>query len=161
MQVVRNTLSFESIFHLYKDRIYSYVLAIVKSEDSTEEVTQEILIKHWLCREMLDQVENLDAYIYVIARNKALNHLRKAAYDIRLLNRLKSFMPDEQNNIDDRMAVKDYELLVQQALSALSPQRRKVYQLSRGEGLNHDEIAERLKFAYRCGLNLQCPKSCL
>jgi len=144
MHMKRNPLSFEEIFHLYKDRIYSYVLAIVKSGEAAEEVTQEIMIKLWLCREMLDQVENLDAYIYVIARNKSLNHLRKAAYDIRLLNELKSFIPDEYNNTDDRIAVKDYELLLTNAVNTLSPQRRQVYQLSRVEGLSHDEIAERL-----------------
>lgn len=147
MQLVRGHLSFEDIFHLYKERIHSYVLAIVKSGEHAGEITQEILIKLWLCREMLDQVENLDAYIYVIARNKALNHLRKAAYDVRLLNELKNFMPAEQNNVADHMAVRDYELLVSQAVDALSPQRRKVYQLSRVEGLNHDEIAERLRLS--------------
>jgi RNA polymerase sigma-70 factor (ECF subfamily) len=124
--------------------VYRYVLPIVKSAEAAEEITQEIFIKLWLCREMLDQVDNLDAYIYVIAWNKSLNHLRKAAYDVRLLNELKSFMTDEQNNTEDRMAVKDYELLLNNAVNTLSPQRRQVYHLSRVEGLNHDEIAEKM-----------------
>jgi RNA polymerase sigma-70 factor (ECF subfamily) len=147
MHIERNPLSFEEMFHSYKERVYSYVRAIVKSNDSAEEVTQEIMIKLWLCREMIDQVENLDAYIYVIARNKSLNHLRKAAYDIRLLNELKSFIPDEYSNTEDRMDVKDYELLLKNAVNKLSPQRRQVYHLSRIDGLNHDEIAERLQLS--------------
>ncbi|HTD42305.1 MAG TPA: RNA polymerase sigma-70 factor [Mucilaginibacter sp.] len=147
MHIERGLLSFEQIFHSYKERVYSYVLAIVKSNDAAEEVTQEIMIKLWLCREMLDQVENLDAYIYVIARNKSLNHLRKVAYDLRLLNELKSFIPDEYSNTEDRIAVKDYELLLTNAVNSLSPQRRQVYHLSRVEGLSHDEIAERLNLS--------------
>jgi RNA polymerase sigma-70 factor (family 1) len=145
MHVVRD--NFDDIFRLYKDRIYRYVLVIVKSTEAAEELTQEILIKLWLCRDLLNKVDNLDGYIYVIARNKALNHLRKAACDLRLMNELKSFMQDEQNNIDDRITANDYDMLVKQALATLSPQRRKVYELSRVEGLNHEEIADRLSLS--------------
>lgn len=145
MHVVRD--NFDDVFRLYKDRIYRYVLVIVKSTEAAEELTQEILIKLWLCRDLLNKVDNLDGYIYVIARNKALNHLRKAAYDLRLMNELKSFMQDEQNNVDDRITANDYDVLVKQALATLSPQRRKVYELSRVEGLNHEEIAGRLSLS--------------
>lgn len=147
MHFVHGSLSFEDIFHSYRERVLGYVLPIVKSREAAEEITQEIFIKLWLCREMLVQVENLDAYIYVIARNKSLNHLRKAAYDIRLLNELKSFIPSEQSNTEERLAIKDYEFLLQNAVNALSPQRRQVYHLSRVEGLNHDEIAEKMQLS--------------
>jgi len=147
MQIFRDTYSFEQLFHSYKERIYSYVLAIVKNGEAAQEVTQEIMIKLWLCREMLDQVDNLDAYIYVIARNKALNHLRKAAHDLKVLNELRAFIPDEYNNTEDRVAVKDYELLLSNAVNTLSPQRKQVYELSRVEGLSHDEIAEAMQLS--------------
>ncbi len=145
MYVVRD--NFDDIFRTYKDRIYRYVVVIVKSGEVAEELTQEILIKIWLCRDLLNHVDNLDAYIYTIARNKALNHLRKAAHYMRLLNELKGFMQPEQNNIDDRIIASDYDTLVAQALNTLSPQRRKVYELSRVEGLNHEEIASRLNLS--------------
>jgi len=147
MQIFREPVRFESLFHLYKERVYGYVLKIVRSADAAEEITQEIFIKLWLCREMLNQIDNLDAYIYVIARNKSLNHLRKAAYDIRLLNELRAFIPEEYNNTEDRTAVRDYELLLQNAINSLSTQRKQVYQLSRIEGLSHDEIAGRINLS--------------
>lgn len=147
MQAIRDSHRFEEIFHTYKERVYSYVLAIVKTHEAAEEVTQEIMIKLWLCREVLDQVDNLDAYIYVIARNKSLNHLRKAAYDQKVLNELKAFIPPEYNNTEERIALKDYELLLQNAVNTLSAQRKEVYQLSRVEGLSHDEIAQRMQLS--------------
>ncbi|MFS2185595.1 RNA polymerase sigma-70 factor [Mucilaginibacter sp. Mucisp84] len=145
MYVVRD--NFDDIFRTYKDRIYRYVVVIVKSGEVAEELTQEILIKIWLCRDLLNHVDNLDAYIYTIARNRALNHLRKAAHDMRLLIELKGSMQPEQNNIDDRIIANDYDVMVNQALNNLSPQRRKVYELSRVEGLNHEEIASRLNLS--------------
>jgi RNA polymerase sigma-70 factor (ECF subfamily) len=109
-----------------------------------EEITQEIFIKLWLCRDMLGTVDNLDAYILTIARNKTLNHLRKAAHDDRILLELGSRMEPTGNNVDETALVADHHRLLQDALTSLSPQRRLVYQLSRDQGLNHFEIARQL-----------------
>lgn len=147
MESLHPKSDFEKIFYQYKDRIYSYSMAILKSPDAAEEVTQEVMIKLWLNRDMLEQIKNLDGYIYVVARNKALNHLRKAVYDIQVLNELKRFLPQAYNNTEERVAVRDYEQLLQDAVNTLSPQRKQVYQLSRIDGLNHDEIAELLQLS--------------
>lgn len=137
-------VSFKRLFDSYKNRVYGYVLAIAHSPYAAEEITQEIFIKLWLCRDLLPQVENLDGYIFTIARNRTLNYLRKAAYDTRLLRELQQFASPEQNNVEERALVTDYEQLLRDALSLLSPQRRLVFQLSRDGGLNHEQIAEQL-----------------
>jgi RNA polymerase sigma factor (sigma-70 family) len=92
----------------------------------------------------LPEVENLDGYIFTIARNRTLNHLRKAAYDTRLLRELQELAMPQSNNVEERALVTEYDQLLRDALSRLSPQRRLVFQLSRDRGLNHEEIAQRL-----------------
>jgi len=136
--------SFKRLFDSYKNRLYGYVLSITHSPYTAEEITQEIFIKLWLCRDILHQVDNLDGYIFTIARNKTLNYLRKAAYDERLLRELQSFALPENNNVEERALASEYDRLISDALTLLSPQRRLVYQLSRDKGLNHEEIAHHL-----------------
>ena len=142
--------SFKCLFDNYKNRLYGYVLAITDSHYTAEEITQEIFIKLWLCRDILNQVENLDGYIFTIARNKTLNHLRKAAYDLRLLKELQerglSAGPGN-NNVEERAMAGEYDQLLQDALALLSPQRRLVYVMSRQRGLNHAEIAHQLQLS--------------
>ena len=142
-----NDEAFKRLFDSYKNRLYGYVLAITHSHYTAEEITQEIFIKLWLCRDILYQVDNLDGYIFTIARNKTLNHLRKAAYDVRLLKELQERVSptDITNNVEERALVNEYDQLLQGALAHLSPQRRLVYQLSRQRGLNHEEIAHQLQ----------------
>lgn len=135
---------FKRLFDSYKNRIYGYVLAIAHSPYAAEEITQEIFIKLWLCRDLLPGVENLDGYIFTIARNRTLNHLRKAGYDARLLRELQERMMLQHNNVEERALATEYDRLLRDALSRLSPQRRLVFQLSRDGGLNHSEIAEQL-----------------
>jgi RNA polymerase sigma-70 factor (family 1) len=136
--------SFKRLFDSYKNRLYGYVLAITRSHYTAEEITQEIFIKLWLCRDILHEVDNLDGYIFTMARNKTLNYLRKAAYDVKLLHHLQQQALPENNNVEERALLSEYDRLLRDALSLLSPQRRLVYQLSRDNGLNHDEIANQL-----------------
>jgi len=139
--------SFKRLFDSYKNRLYGYVQAISHSPYVAEEITQEIFIKLWLCRDVLHQVKNLEGYIFAIARNKTLNHLRKAAYDERLMLELQGLAREESNNVEERALAVEYEQLIGQAMMLLSPQRRRVYDLSRNQGLNHEEIAVQMQLS--------------
>src|ERR1700761_6283752 len=99
-----NDEAFKRLFDSYKNRLYGYVLAITHSHYTAEEITQEIFIKLWLCRDMLHGVENMDRYLFAIARNKTLNHLRKAAYDVKLLRELqeKAMADHPLDNVEER-----------------------------------------------------------
>jgi RNA polymerase sigma-70 factor (family 1) len=139
--------SFKRLFDSYKNRIYGYVLAIARSPYAAEEITQEIFIKLWLCRDLLHEVGNLDGYIFTIARNRTLNHLRKAAHDMKLLRELQDLAAPESNDVEEHYLATDYDRLLRDALELLSPQRRLVFQLSRDRGLNHEEIAHYLQLS--------------
>lgn len=139
--------SFRRLFDGYKNRLYGYVLAITHSTYIAEEITQEIFIKLWLCRDILGQVENLDGYIFTIARNKTLNHLRKAKFDEKLMKELQALAMSAANNVEERAQIVEYDRLLRDALGRLSPQRRLVYQLSRDKGLNHEQIADELRLS--------------
>src|SRR5215469_689859 len=140
--------SFKCLFDNYKNRVYGYVLTITRSPYAAEEITQEIFIKLWLSRDILKGVDNIDGYIFATARNKTLNYLRKAAYDVRLLRELQErAAPETGNNVEERTLTGEYDRLLQDALALLSLQRRLVYQLSRERGLNHEEIANHLQLS--------------
>jgi RNA polymerase sigma-70 factor (ECF subfamily) len=101
-------------------------------------------MKLWLCRDMLDELGNTEAYLVTMARNKTLNYLRKSAHESSMLRELQNRMIPEVNNVEEESLLSDQKSLLQEAVTSLSPQRRLVYQLSRDQGLNHLEIASRL-----------------
>lgn len=139
--------AFRAIFDAYKNRLFGYVLAISHSHYTAEEITQEIFLKLWLCRDVLHRVDNLEHYIFTIARNKTLNHLRKAATDTRILNELQEKMFLPANNVEEKSKMAEAEKLVREAIDLLSPRRKLVYQLSRHQGLNHEQIARQLQLS--------------
>jgi len=139
--------TFDSLFETYKERLFGYILAVAHSRYLAEEITQEIFLKLWLCRNELHRVENLESYLFSIARNKMLNHLRKANYDEKLIDELKSRMKPRSNDVEEQISLSESDRLVQEAITLLSPQRQLVYRLSRNQGLDHRQIAKHLRLS--------------
>lgn len=142
--------TFDQLFHDYKNRIYGYVLSIAKSESAAEELTQEVFVKIWLSRDLFENVTNLDGYIFTIARHVTLRHLRKAATDATFLRELQGYMrssEESNSNIEEKLTKSDFDKLMEDAVETLSRQRRKVYELSRKQGLSLDQIATELNLS--------------
>src|SRR5690606_16473059 len=142
-----NDKTFQTLIETYQGRLYGYVLTITHSAYAAEELTQEIFLKLWLCRDLLGAVNDPDRYIFTIAKNKTLNYLRKAANNRKMLQELQHAMQPHSNNAEERVVSAEYDRLLQEALTLLSPQRRLVYNLSRSQGLNHEQIAGQLKLS--------------
>lgn len=117
---------------------------MVHDAETAEELTQEVFIKLWISRSRLVQVENLEGYIFTMTRNKTLNYFRKEANESKLLQHLQLKMKPAENNVEEQMNVVDHYQVMEEALNQLSAQRRRVFVLSRYEGMNLEEIAKQL-----------------
>ena len=139
--------AFREIYDAYNNRLYGYVLAIVHLPHVAEEITQEIFVKVWTSRDLFGEVADMERYLITTARNRTLNYLRKAGNDARLLEELKHTMVYQENPVEDHITTREYEKLVAEALGRLSPQRRRVFTLSRYQHLRLEEIAEELSLS--------------
>lgn len=142
-----NEDKFNHLFLTYRERVLGFVLLMVKEREAAEEITQEIFLKLWLCRETLHEIDNPEAYLFTAARNRTLNHLRKAANDLQLLKELALHMTPAHNDVEDVLLTHEYYRIISNGVALLPPQRRMVYKLSRTEGMNHEEIAEKLNIS--------------
>jgi RNA polymerase sigma-70 factor (ECF subfamily) len=138
-----NRKAFRQLFDKYHKKVFSIALKITGVEETAEDVVQEVFIKLWLHKEGLVQVENFNAYLNTITRNHIFNGLRKIATEQMCLKKIAAQHQKQKNNADP-VIYHELEILVSKAVGELSSQQKKVYQLSRIEGLKHEEIAERL-----------------
>jgi RNA polymerase sigma-70 factor (family 1) len=136
--------AFRLIYDLYKTRLYGVAFKMTKSEHGAEEILQETFLNIWTYKERLQVVEDPAAYIFTVAYNKIFGYLRNIAKDSNLLAGMISRMPNHANDTVETIEFHESELLISEAVKKLPPQRRLIFQLSRQEGLNYDEIAERL-----------------
>jgi RNA polymerase sigma-70 factor (family 1) len=136
-----NEKAFRKLYDAYFNHLSAYIFKLTKSKAITEEIVQEIFVKLWVNRTLLTDIAMLDAYIFTMARNKIIDHLRRLAKETRLINVLSDWLPGHNNNIDDKLNAAALQLLIEEALEQLSEQKKKIFHLSRNEGLSHDEIA--------------------
>ncbi len=139
--------AFKEIFTRFRPRVISYLTKITKSHVDAEELSQEIFLKLWSSRETLDTVKLPEHYIFVMARNKALDHLRKAALDSRVRRSIWASIRERAEAADEQAIGYDAARLIREATEKLSSQRQTVLRLSRVEGLTHDQIAMQLSIS--------------
>jgi RNA polymerase sigma-70 factor (family 1) len=137
--------AFRALFDSYHHRLGTYIFHIVKSQELAQEAVQDVFLKIWTNRTSLAEINNFQAYLFVISKNHALNCLKKLATEQALTAHLDEWnyepQPDETNDESERYT------LVDQAIDRLPKQQKIVYLLSRHERLQYAEIANRLSIS--------------
>jgi RNA polymerase sigma-70 factor (ECF subfamily) len=137
-------VAFVAIFDHYQAKVFSISWKLTGVRAAAEDVVQEVFLKLWTQREKLPDVHNFGAWLNAITCNHIFNMLRKVSYEHAFL---KEMLATEFFNSSDTLHQISYDellSLLHKAIAKLSPQQKKVYQLSRDEGLKYDEIAERM-----------------
>jgi RNA polymerase sigma-70 factor (ECF subfamily) len=139
--------AFREIFDRYFDRIYGVAYSLVKSPMIAEDMTQDIFLKIWEKREMLTDVQKLDAYLFRVARNHILNEFRNKVKEQDFSEYLCNFFRETADNPEQHLIFTELEEVVSRAVEHLPPQQREIYRLCREDGLRQEEIAEKLQIS--------------
>lgn len=136
-------IAFTRIFHMYKHKLYSFILQLSGSPAAAKDVLQEVFLKIWHQRTGLPKIENLNAYLFRMAQNQAINGLRRQAREALVTAEISRQQPDNAR-AEETVFGREVQALLYKALDRLPLQQRKVFELSRNEGLTYEEIAARL-----------------
>jgi RNA polymerase sigma-70 factor (ECF subfamily) len=140
--------AFKVLFEMYREKLFRYMLKITKSTKIAEEIVLDVFLKLWMGRELLKEIKDLDAFLYRVAYNKAIDFFRMAARERKLKKVIHEKMENSsEKEADHRILDNEYQLIVEKAIAQLSPQRRLIFNLSRIEGLSHEEIAQQLQLS--------------
>jgi len=113
----------------------------------SEEITQDVFMKIWLSREQLQGVENFNAYLRTMACHIISNQLKRYANEKLILQRIASHTEQSGETTDNAIIGNEYQMILEQAIENLPPQQKKVYLMSRHEGLKQKDIAKRLRIS--------------
>ncbi|MCG8306908.1 MAG: RNA polymerase sigma-70 factor [Cytophagales bacterium] len=140
-----NEEAFKKLYLKYIDRIHNFVLSICKSPELSMDVCHDIFMKVWKAREELDATTSFKSFLFTIAKNHVLNIIKRASKRREIHDEIISYVPVSQKWIvEDEMLYSEMNELLNKAIENLPPQRKKIYKLSRLEGLTHSKIAEKL-----------------
>lgn len=133
--------SFKKLYDLYRNRVFSIAWKFAGSRALAEDIMQDVFIRLWMQREKLSDIHSFDAYLNVVTRNHVFNYLRKLAIEESFLRNLSVKEEVHMQAGFDNVAYNELKGALDKAVSLLPPQQKKVYLLSRMEGLKYEEIS--------------------
>lgn len=140
--------AFKELFLKYYDPLYNYIFSFIKTRQISEEIVMDVFLKIWNGRDIIHQIEKFDAFLFRVAHNKSIDFLRTVARDPKFQELLwEQIQLINNGEADSFVLMHEYESKLREAVSLLSPQRKKVYQLSREQDMTHDQIAAHLNLS--------------
>ncbi|WP_316818400.1 RNA polymerase sigma-70 factor [Pedobacter nyackensis] len=135
---------FDAIYNHYSNRLFPFVDKMVRSRNLAEEIVQDIFVQLWINRHLLENVQYPTAYLFNIAANKTLTYLKKISNNQKLVDKISAGYLDYSNDTEEQLILKESAKIIEMAVAQLPQQRRLIWELSRNEGLTHQQIADKL-----------------
>jgi len=138
--------SLEILINKYLKQIYSFTYKNVGNTAQAEDITQEVFIKVWKNLKKFDQKKNFKPWIFQIAKNTAIDFLRKKKtipFSMFENEKGQNFLADNiaapPNNLVEKLSDQNTVLV---AMQELSEKEQKVVTLRHNEGMSFREIAD-------------------
>lgn len=139
--------AFREIFDRYKGRFYGAALKVTRSPDASKDIVQEIFVTLWMRRAAFLTVENPVSYLFAIVYNTISNHFKKIALEKRAKESFSQKVPTSECLTEEMLEEKESWELLQKIIRQLPAQQKRIYRLSKLEGLSRDEIAQQLNIS--------------
>lgn len=138
--------SFKAIVNHFHSAIFSFLVFRLKDKSIAEDLLQDTFIRLWEKRKTLEQDLSVKSYLFTIANNLALNHIRHEKIVLRF--RESPFHEKiTSENPYEKLTQRELEERVQQAVMKMSDKVRIVFLMCKAEDLSYKEVAERLKLS--------------
>lgn len=147
-------IAFRQIFEAYKTPLLNFIYRFCQDKRVAEELSQEVFLRVYRKALSYRPDARFSTWIYRIATNICLNEIRTGKYQYEL--ELKNIYNGDENKlfeavdqkshtrIDDRIADRERNLKVRNAIAALPKKQRIALIFSLYEQLSYKEIGERL-----------------
>ncbi len=137
-----NHAAFETVFIAYFSNVKAFIDSLIHSGAHAEELTQDVFVRLWMNRAQIDTGQSFGNYLFSMAKNAAFNHLKhkwvEDAYTASYLP------PDEECFPEQQLYAKETGVYIDMLVSKMPEQRKRIFEMSRYQGLDNDEIAGRL-----------------
>ncbi len=139
---VRDPLAFDRLFQDYFVPLTQYARLYLKDEDEAKDLVQKLFTQMWEQPDRFEAKSTMQALLYAAVKNRCLNWLK---HD-NVKKEYQQFTSQSSRTLhvvqdDDSSSL---EKKIEKALQLLPEQCRRVFELSRIDGLKYREIAEQL-----------------
>ena len=141
MKTKQHMASFDDLFKYNYRPLCLYALHYVQDVDLAEDIVQDSYASLWEKLQEGVHVLNLKSYLYMMVRNRCLDHLRKKGLPTESLKPYDTYGIIDDDDAQERSQT---EARLWTAIDSLPEKCREVFIMSKRDGLKYEEIAEEM-----------------
>ncbi|WP_339873363.1 RNA polymerase sigma factor [Olleya marilimosa] len=134
--------AFKTLITLYKERLYWHIRHVVKSHDDADDVLQNTFIKVFKNINKFKGDSQLYSWLYRIATNEALTHLKRNAKLKNITNEDAQDLAINNLQSDVYFEGEDIQIKLQKAIATLPEKQQLVFNMKYFQDLKYSELSE-------------------
>lgn len=139
--------AFTVIYERYHKLLYVVAYKYLKDNDMAKDAVQQIFLKLWESRSLLNIHINLRNYLYTMLKNHLLNEIRNHYSILEKNYELAQEAIEYEDEILSKLEEKELTAQLYQAVDNLPGQKKAVCLYKLKEGLSNQEIAEKMQLS--------------
>jgi RNA polymerase sigma-70 factor (family 1) len=141
--------AFAAIYDYFWSRLFSVAYNYTRSRETAQEMVQEVFISLWLHRQELHLQGTLQGYLTGAIRNKVYDYFDKENVRRRYETYVVQQASPESNSTEQQVHFAELSTLVDQQVSNLPETTRRIFRLSRQDGLSNSEISRQTQLSVK------------
>lgn len=138
--------AFREVYDLFYAPLIRRLGTFLRDDVLVQEVVQETFIQLWVQRDRLDETKELSAWLFTIAKRKAIDVLRRQVKQALAIEEIAHNITHAPS-ADQRTIRKEEIEQLDRLLALLPEQQRQVLELAKLHELSYDEVADRLNIS--------------
>ncbi len=131
--------AFEELVIKYKDNIIYFISRYTKNTEIAEDISQDVFVYILLNKEQYDFKYSFKTYLYMIAKCRAINYIKKEKKIIKIDY---ENLYIEDNNLEEIVYKNEENQKIRKVINKLKPDYQAVIYLVFLEGLKYKEVAK-------------------
>lgn len=136
-----NKRAFDELFRTLYPQLVKFAVSCTKEKSSAGDIVQDTFVALWQKRKSIDPEQSLKAYLYRIVRNRSLNYLRNRSSEISQPDIIIDDKLQTEQEVDSGKNIDELSDKFEEWIEQLPERQQEAFELSRFDGLSHDEIA--------------------
>ena len=147
---VGDEIAFELFFRMYYIRLCAFSNKFLHDPEEAREVVHDVFTALWRGRKEIRPDESLVSYVFKITQNKSINRLRKKKVESKYIEMYKYIYLDKTEiSPDESLIAQELSDSIINIIMKLPPQCKRIFELSRVEGMKYIEIADKLQISVK------------
>jgi len=142
--------AYERLFYHFYDNLSRFAASLLGHEAVADDIVSEVFVNVWRNRAHLEEIENLQTYLYVSVRNLCMRHLSRRKTILLSIDHIDGdFLLSPYQTPEEKVLSAELIAKIEAAIQQLPPQCKQVFTLIKVDGIKYKDAAQILNISLK------------